>query len=74
LNGLKRHLEGVYIEEKSVSQLLLILFEFLDLKHTDYMEIHTAPMDLNLLRSGLYFDHNFFIRTPIWMIEDAFES
>jgi hypothetical protein len=46
----------------------LALFEFLNLEHTGRMDFYTARMELNLLRNSLYFDHNFFIETPIWVI------
>jgi hypothetical protein len=65
LDSLERHLEGVYIGEKLISQLLSTLFEFSNLEHTDRIDFHMAHMELNLLCNGLYFDHNFFIRTPI---------
>jgi hypothetical protein len=36
--------------------------------YRSYMSLY--DIEINLPRNGLYFDHNFFIRTLIWMIQD----
>jgi hypothetical protein len=64
----KIHLEGSYIGGQPIRQLLPALFRFPGIEHTGRMDFRTTRMETCLLRSDLYFDHNFFIRTSIWVI------
>jgi hypothetical protein len=61
-------MEESYIGDQSIRQLLPALFEFPGMEYTGCMDFHTVHMETDLLRSGLYFDDNFFIRTSIWVI------
>jgi hypothetical protein len=38
------------------------------------VEMHTGRVEMNLLRNGLYFEHNFFIWTLIWVIQNPLKK